>query len=116
MNPMSPFLSVVIPIFNEELNIPALWARLAKTLGEHFGGPGREWEVIFTDDGSRDGSLPLLVEIAKGEPRVKVVEFNRNYGQHSAIFGAFAVARGGIVVARAAWTTTACSAPSPPRW
>ncbi|HLO65541.1 MAG TPA: glycosyltransferase [Holophaga sp.] len=95
---MVPYLSVVIPIYNEEANIGNLWERLRKVLTTSFGGPGREWEVVFTDDGSRDASLEMLVEIAKAEPGVTVVEFNRNYGQHSAIFGAFAVARGQVVV------------------
>ena len=95
---MSPFLSVVIPIFNEEANIPVLWERLSKVLTDTFTSRGREWEVIFTDDGSRDGSLALLTAIARDEPRVKVVEFNRNYGQHAAIFGAFAEVSGRVIV------------------
>jgi undecaprenyl-phosphate 4-deoxy-4-formamido-L-arabinose transferase len=95
---MPPYLSVVIPIFNEEANVPDLWRRLSSVLEAHFQGADRTWEVIFTDDGSRDGSLELLQAIAQGEPRVSVVEFNRNYGQHAAIFGAFAVARGQVVV------------------
>ena len=95
---MSPFLSVVIPIYNEEANIPQLWERLSAVLAEHFQGPDRDWEVVFTDDGSKDRSLPMLAEIAKGEPRVSVVEFNRNYGQHSAIFAAFAEAQGRVIV------------------
>ena len=95
---MAPFLSVVIPIFNEEANITNLWDRLKAVLDEHFNDPGKPWEVIFTDDGSRDNSLPMLQEIARSEPRTCVVEFNRNYGQHAAIFGAFAVARGEVVV------------------
>ena len=95
---MSPFLSVVIPVFNEEANIPALWERLSKVLGAAFATPERDWEVIFTDDGSRDRSLPMLVDIARAEPRVKVVEFNRNYGQHAAIFGAFSESAGKVVV------------------
>lgn len=93
-----PYLSVVIPIFNEEENIPVLWARLSTTLRAHFDTAERDWEVIFTDDGSRDRSLELLTEIAAGEPRVSVVEFNRNYGQHSAIFGAFSQVKGQVVV------------------
>lgn len=93
-----PYLSIVIPIYNEQENIPSLWERLSRVMAESFADPGKPWEIVFTDDGSRDRSLPMLVEIAKGEPRVKVVEFNRNYGQHSAIFGAFAEARGQIVV------------------
>jgi undecaprenyl-phosphate 4-deoxy-4-formamido-L-arabinose transferase len=88
----------VIPIFNEEANIANLWSRLHAVLTGHFQDPDRPWEVVFTDDGSRDGSLAMLQEIAQREPGVSVVEFNRNYGQHAAIFGAFAVARGKIIV------------------
>jgi undecaprenyl-phosphate 4-deoxy-4-formamido-L-arabinose transferase len=95
---MPPYLSIVIPIFNEEANIANLWSRLHAVLTGHFQDPDRPWEVVFTDDGSRDGSLAMLQEIAQREPGVSVVEFNRNYGQHAAIFGAFAVARGKIIV------------------
>ncbi|BDU78456.1 glycosyltransferase [Mesoterricola sediminis] len=95
---MVPYLSIVIPIYNEEANIGNLWARLSKVLRENFVGEDREWEVVFTDDGSRDASLDMLIAIARDEPRVTVVEFNRNYGQHSAIFGAFSVVRGKVVV------------------
>jgi undecaprenyl-phosphate 4-deoxy-4-formamido-L-arabinose transferase len=96
--PMDPYLSIVIPIYNEEENIPALWERLAKVMAESFTDPAKPWEIVLTDDGSRDRSLAMLMEIAKAEPRVKVVEFNRNYGQHSAIFGAFAEVKGQIIV------------------
>jgi len=93
---MAPYLSVVIPIFNEEENIAQLWARLSKVLRENYDAVG--WEVLMTDDGSRDDSLRMLLDIAKAEPRVKVIEFNRNYGQHSAIFAAFAQTTGRVVV------------------
>ena len=95
---MVPYLSIVIPIYNEEANIVNLWGRLSTVLKTHFPDPGKGWEVVFTDDGSRDRSLPMLLEIAKQEPRVSVVEFNRNYGQHSAIFGGFSMAQGEVVV------------------
>ena len=95
---MDPYLSIVIPIYNEEENIPALWDRLSRVLAAHFADPAKPWEVIFTDDGSRDRSLAMLVDLAHAEPRIKVVEFNRNYGQHSAIFGAFAEVQGQVVV------------------
>ncbi len=94
----NPYLSIVIPIFNEEENIPVLWERLSRVLNEAFPNPDRGWEVIFTDDGSRDRSLELLQAIAETEPRVSVVEFNRNYGQHSAIFGAFSIVAGEVIV------------------
>ncbi len=95
---MEPYLSIVIPIYNEEENIPVLWERLTQVLAEGFADPAKPWEVVFTDDGSRDKSLAMLVAIAQKEPRVKVVEFNRNYGQHSAIFAALAEVRGQIIV------------------
>ena len=95
---MIPYLSIVIPIFNEEANIDQLWRRLSAVLNEHFVDPAKPWEVVFTDDGSRDASLEMLSQLAQREARVSVVEFNRNYGQHAAIFGAFAVAQGQIIV------------------
>jgi len=93
---MAPYLSVVIPVFNEEDNIERLWERLSKVLRESYDSKG--WEVVMTDDGSRDGSLAMLLEIAAAEPCVKVVEFSRNYGQHAAIFAAFAQSAGRVVV------------------
>ena len=95
---MEPYLSIVIPIYNEEANIEALWTRLSRVLQDYGEASGRPWEVVFTDDGSRDRSLELLTAIAQAEPRVSVVEFNRNYGQHSAIFGAFALVQGQVVI------------------
>jgi undecaprenyl-phosphate 4-deoxy-4-formamido-L-arabinose transferase len=94
---MKPYVSVVIPVYNEEANIPALWERLVTALDPAFP-KGRGWEVVFTDDGSKDRSLLLLLELAARDPRVKVVEFNRNYGQHAAIFGGFAEVEGRVVV------------------
>ena len=95
---MEPYLSIVIPIYNEEENIPVLWERLSTVLATSFADPAKPWEVVFTDDGSRDRSLAMLMDIARAEPRVKVVEFNRNYGQHSAIFAALAEVGGRIIV------------------
>jgi undecaprenyl-phosphate 4-deoxy-4-formamido-L-arabinose transferase len=95
---MKPYLSVVIPIYNEEANIPNLWKRLSRVMEENYGGEDRSWEVVFTDDGSRDSSLELLRAIARESPRVSVLEFNRNYGQHAAIFGAFGIAQGELVI------------------
>jgi undecaprenyl-phosphate 4-deoxy-4-formamido-L-arabinose transferase len=95
---MSPFLSVIIPVFNEETAIPALWERLSKVLASEFTSRGKRWEVVFTDDGSRDGSLDLLRAIAGREPNVKVVEFNRNFGTQTALFAAFAETSGRVVV------------------
>ncbi|HVY60811.1 MAG TPA: glycosyltransferase [Planctomycetota bacterium] len=92
----SPAVSIVIPVFNEEANLPNLWKRLKPVMDglEAKGGV----EAVFTDDGSRDRSLEILKQMAAEDRRVKVVAFNRNYGQHAAIFAAFDRVRGDVVV------------------
>jgi undecaprenyl-phosphate 4-deoxy-4-formamido-L-arabinose transferase len=91
---MDPYLSVVIPVYNEEANLPELLDRVTATLA----ALGRPYEVVLVNDGSRDRSLPLLREAAARDPHLVVVDFNRNYGQHAAIFAGFEVSRGEIVV------------------
>jgi undecaprenyl-phosphate 4-deoxy-4-formamido-L-arabinose transferase len=87
-------VSIVIPIYNEQANIPTLHARLARVID----GLGRSAEVWYVDDGSSDGSLALLRELADRDPRVGVVELSRNAGQHAAVLAGFAASRGAIVV------------------
>ena len=87
-------VSVVIPIYNEAANIPPLQERLAKVLD----GLERSVEVWYVDDGSSDGSLALLREIAARDSRVGVVELTRNAGQHAAVLAGFAASRGAVVV------------------
>ena len=89
------FLSVVIPVYNEELNLPALFARLYPVLD----GLGRRYEVIFTNDGSADRSIELLRAQHAARPDVtRVIDFNANYGQHMAIMAAFERVRGEVIV------------------
>ncbi|MFI5335648.1 MAG: glycosyltransferase [Opitutales bacterium] len=88
-------LSVVIPVFNEEANLPTLFARLYPVLD----GLGRTYEVIFTNDGSADRSFPLLSAQHDARPNVtRVIDFNANYGQHMAIMAAFEHVRGEVIV------------------
>ena len=89
-----PYLSVVIPVFNEEENLTELHARLSLTLNS---SPWT-WEVIYVDDGSKDASWELLCRINGQDPHVRLVRFNRNYGQHMAIFAGFEAVRGQVVV------------------
>src|SRR4051794_16019916 len=89
-----PYLSIVIPVYNEEENLPELLDRLEKTLA----AMGRTYEVVLVNDGSRDGSIVLLQEASARDPHLVVVDFNRNYGQHAAVFAGFEVCRGEIVV------------------
>jgi undecaprenyl-phosphate 4-deoxy-4-formamido-L-arabinose transferase len=90
-----PALSIVIPVYNEELNLPTLFARLYPVLD----GLGRRYEVIFTNDGSADRSIQLLREQHAKRPDVtRVIDFNANYGQHMAIMAAFERVRGATIV------------------
>jgi undecaprenyl-phosphate 4-deoxy-4-formamido-L-arabinose transferase len=89
-----PYISIVIPVYNEELNIRPLFERLYPVMQ----GTGKPFEIIFTDDGSRDRSMEILKGIATAHREVKVVEFNGNFGQHMAILAAFEKSAGEIVV------------------
>ena len=90
----SPYLSVVIPVFNEQENLRAL----QKALGPVLKGFGKPYEVIYVDDGSTDQSLDIPREFQTLDPHIVVLEFSRNFGQHSAIFAGFDQSRGEIVV------------------
>jgi len=90
----NPYISIVIPAYNEEKNLPNLMERILPVLR----GMGRSFEVLFTDDGSRDGTLRILKKMAAEVPEVRVIEFNGNFGQHMAILAAFELSRGDIVV------------------
>lgn len=92
MNP--PYLSIVIPVFNEEYNLPSLMERLYPVLQ----GTGKPFEIIFTNDGSRDRSLEILHQMVQKYDGVKVIEFNGNFGQHMAILAAFEKTSGQIII------------------
>jgi undecaprenyl-phosphate 4-deoxy-4-formamido-L-arabinose transferase len=86
-------ISVVIPVYNEEANLPHLLERLRSVMPKM----GKSYEIIFVDDGSRDNTLSILKSFLI-YPEVKIVELTRNYGQHAAIFSGFSVVRGDIVI------------------
>jgi undecaprenyl-phosphate 4-deoxy-4-formamido-L-arabinose transferase len=94
-HPTAPSLSVVIPVYNEEAGLPALFARLYPAL-DALGEP---YEVIFVNDGSRDRSAAVLKDQFLLRPDVtRVILFNANYGQHLAIIAGFERVRGERVV------------------
>jgi cellulose synthase/poly-beta-1,6-N-acetylglucosamine synthase-like glycosyltransferase len=76
-------VSVVVPIHNEEENLP----RLHKELTAALVALGKPYEIVLVDDGSRDGSARLMEDLAEGDPRVKLVMLRRNYGQTSGAAG-----------------------------
>lgn len=88
-------LSVVIPVYNEQGNLPTLFARLYPVLD----ALGRGYEVIFTNDGSADQSKELLATQHAARPDVtRVIEFKSNYGQHMAVMAALERVRGEVIV------------------
>ncbi len=90
-----PYLSIVIPVYNEEANLGSLFTRLTTVLDSL----GKPYEIVFTNDGSRDRSGTMLAEFHRQRPeQVRVIEFNGNFGQHMAIMAAFERVRGDIIV------------------
>lgn len=85
-------ISVVIPVFEEEGNLEALHADLTRALA------GRDYEVVFVDDGSRDASGAILDKLAAADPRVRALHFARNFGQTAAISAGLDCARGRVIV------------------
>src|SRR6188474_876295 len=90
----SPDISVFLPVFNEEPNLLPLHAKLDNALKSL----GRSAEIVYVDDGSSDGSLRILREIAQLDPRVRVVALRRNYGQTAAMSAGIDAAKGEILI------------------
>ncbi len=87
-------ISVVIPAYNEEENIPILYEKLKKVL-ENLG---EDYEIIFVDDGSTDRTYGILKEIAQKDKKVKVIRFRRNFGQTAAMYAGFEHAKGDVII------------------
>jgi undecaprenyl-phosphate 4-deoxy-4-formamido-L-arabinose transferase len=87
-------ISIVIPVCNEEENLPKLLERLERAMKDL----GKTYEIIFIDDGSKDTSLDILKYFTKEHKNVRVLELSKNFGQHSAIMAGFEKAKGEIVV------------------
>jgi glycosyltransferase involved in cell wall biosynthesis len=90
----TPDVTVVVPVLNEEATLQPLYDGIAATLA----ASGIAAELIFIDDGSTDGTFPILERLHADDPRVRVVSFKRNFGQHPAMHAGIARARGRIVV------------------
>lgn len=78
-------VDLVIPVYNEEVNLPRLFDRLRADLAS----PSCAWRVIFVDDGSHDRSWELIFAAARQDQRFHGVRLGCNYGQHAAIFAGF---------------------------
>jgi len=89
-----PHISLLIPLFNEVDSIPEMYAQCTAACT----AIGRDYEILFIDDGSRDGSGPALDALVDQDPRVRVVHFRRNFGKSSALAAGFERVRGRVVL------------------
>jgi|HubBroStandDraft_6_1064221.scaffolds.fasta_scaffold34484_2 glycosyltransferase involved in cell wall biosynthesis len=89
-----PTISIVAPAYNEERNLPAFLAAMIPMLE----GIGEPFEIIFVNDGSRDGTLGMLAAAASQDPRIKVVGLARNFGKDIALSAGLAYATGRAII------------------
>jgi glycosyltransferase involved in cell wall biosynthesis len=89
-------VSVIAPVYNEEGVIGAFHERISKVIGDLE----RAWdfEIILVNDGSRDRSLEIMCNLAKSDPRLRVIELRRNYGQTAALQAGLDIARGDVFI------------------
>src|SRR5690242_13198023 len=86
--------SIVIPLFNEEANVRTLYSRIVAAMVE-FEDP---YQVIFIDDGSRDGTYHIVSELCEEDDRVVLIRLRKNFGQTAALKAGFDFARGEIII------------------
>jgi len=90
---LAPYLSVVVPCFDERDNVESLHGEIVRALGSVSGG----FELIYVDDGSRDGTDERLAKIAAEDARTRVIRFPENRGQTAALAAGFRAARGELI-------------------
>jgi len=87
-------ISVVIPVYNEAEALPALYRALVEMLDQL----PQSAELIFADDGSKDGSADTLDGFAQSDPRIRVLHLSRNYGQTAALMAAIQNSTGDVII------------------
>lgn len=80
---MAERISLIVPCFNEESALPLFWEKVSQVMEEMRE---QEFEIIFVDDGSKDGTLAVIEQLAKQDGRVKYLSFSRNFGKEAAIY------------------------------
>lgn len=87
-------LSIILPVYNEEENVPVIYEELKSVLDKI----NKNYEIIFIDDGSTDKTFEVLEKLHKKNPKVKIIKFRKNFGQSAALQAGFDNCRGEIVV------------------
>ena len=86
-------ISIVIPVFNEHESIADLYLEICEIMSLY-----NDWEIIFIDDGSSDGSAEIIIDIASKDSKVKLIRFFRNFGKSAALSEGFKYAKGDVII------------------
>ena len=90
-------ISLIVPCYNEEESMPLFYKEASRVAGEMGKSHGADFEFIFIDDGSRDGTLRVARELHALDPRVRYVSFSRNFGKEAGIYAGLQAAKGDYV-------------------
>ena len=90
-------ISLVVPCYNEEESLPLFYKEAARVAGEMKASHGVDFEFIFVDDGSKDGTLAVARRLHQQDPRVRYVSFSRNFGKEAGIYAGLKAAKGDYV-------------------
>lgn len=91
-------ISIIIPIFNEAQNVPIIYHRIIDVMADANRSYQNSYEILFIDDGSTDNSFEICSEISNDDPRIRAVQFRRNFGKTAALQAGFSLSRGAYVV------------------
>lgn len=95
---MSELITVVVPCYNEQEVLPLFYDKIREVMGDMISNYGIDYELLFIDDGSKDKTLQILREYAKGDNRVRYISFSRNFGKEAGIYAGLENSKGDYVV------------------
>ncbi|MFR3225392.1 MAG: glycosyltransferase family 2 protein, partial [Blautia massiliensis (ex Durand et al. 2017)] len=90
-------ISLIVPCYNEEEAMPLFYQEASRVAAQMEKSHGAQFEFVFIDDGSRDGTLRVARELHAQDPRVRYVSFSRNFGKEAGIYAGLQAARGDYV-------------------
>ena len=90
-------ISLIVPCYNEEEAMPLFYREASRVAAAMKASHGADFEFIFVDDGSKDGTLRVARELHDADPRVRYVSFSRNFGKEAGIYAGLQAARGDYV-------------------